>query len=255
MADSGNLLTGINIFPSESVFKTHQSELTDGDISIVPVDCESLRGKSAYQAAVERGYEGTEAEWLSTLKGDKGDVGPIGPQGLSAYEVAVNNGFEGSETQWLESIRNTDLANVKKRVITLIDDAISVTSTDNTLSYQIELESNAVYLIVYRMNGCIYQNYFTPISIPESGSERYFISFFFNTSNYNTCRMDVYKNKIILNPIWAYNGFKLAEITHWWLLRIENDVYSDGTEVVTKAEVESVVQEALEGVEERLGAI
>lgn len=255
MAGTDNRLSGINIFPSESVFKAHQNELADGDISIVPVDCESLRGKSAYQAAVERGFEGTEAEWLLALKGDKGDVGPIGPQGLSAYEVAVHNGFDGSETQWLESIRNTELANVKKRVITLIDDSISVKSDNDTVSYQIELENNAVYLIVYRMNGCIYQNYFTPISIPETGSERYFINFFYSTSYYNTCRMDVYKNKIVLNPVWSYKGFTFAEITHLWLLRIENDVYSDGTEVVTRTEVESVVQESLEGVEQRLGAI
>ena len=64
-----NKLAGINIFPSESAYKAHQSELTDGDLAIVPVDSESLRGKSAYQAVVERGFVGTETEWLLTLKG------------------------------------------------------------------------------------------------------------------------------------------------------------------------------------------
>ena len=32
-------------------------------------------GKSAYDVAVDNGFEGTEAEWLATLKGDKGDTG------------------------------------------------------------------------------------------------------------------------------------------------------------------------------------
>lgn len=28
----------------------------------------------------------------------------LGPKGDSAYETAVNNGFEGTEKQWLESL-------------------------------------------------------------------------------------------------------------------------------------------------------
>lgn len=103
-----NKLAGINIFPSESAYKAHQSELNDGDLAIVPVDSESLRGKSAYQAAVERGFTGTETEWLLTLKGeqgDKGDKGDIGDRGLSAYDVAVEEGYPGSKTEWLLSLR------------------------------------------------------------------------------------------------------------------------------------------------------
>ena len=38
-------------------------------------------GKSAYQIAVEHGYEGTEEEWLLSLKGEKGDKGDKGEQG------------------------------------------------------------------------------------------------------------------------------------------------------------------------------
>ena len=36
-------------------------------------------GKSAYEIACEYGFEGTEAEWLESLKG--GPMGPQGPQG------------------------------------------------------------------------------------------------------------------------------------------------------------------------------
>lgn len=44
-------------------------------------------GKSAYEIAVENGFEGDEKAWLASLKGDKGDTGtkgetgPRGPQG------------------------------------------------------------------------------------------------------------------------------------------------------------------------------
>ena len=38
-------------------------------------------GKSAYQVAVADGYTGTEADWLTSLKGAKGDTGATGPVG------------------------------------------------------------------------------------------------------------------------------------------------------------------------------
>ena len=38
-------------------------------------------GKSAYQIAVEQGYQGSESDWLSSLKGDKGDTGERGEKG------------------------------------------------------------------------------------------------------------------------------------------------------------------------------
>lgn len=83
-------------------------------------------GASAYDIAVDNGFEGTELEWLASLKGEKGDTGDQGPQGLqglqglqgeagadgadgadgaSAYEVALQNGFEGSESAWLASLK------------------------------------------------------------------------------------------------------------------------------------------------------
>ena len=55
-------------------------------------------GKSAYELAVENGYEGTAQEWLQSL------VGSDGADGLSAYEIAVNNGYKGTEQEWLKSL-------------------------------------------------------------------------------------------------------------------------------------------------------
>lgn len=43
-------------------------------------------GKSAYEIAVKNGFEGTEEEWLASLKGDKGDTGPQGEQGIQGIQ-------------------------------------------------------------------------------------------------------------------------------------------------------------------------
>lgn len=63
---------------------------------------EALRGHSAYQVALNEGFDGSVEEWFESLKGDKGDTGD------SAYEEAVKNGFEGSEAEWLESLNGLD---------------------------------------------------------------------------------------------------------------------------------------------------
>jgi hypothetical protein len=68
-------------------------------------------GKSAYQIAVEKGFEGDETAWLASLKGEKGADGLIGKDGAdgkSAYQIAVEKGFEGDETAWLASLKGAD---------------------------------------------------------------------------------------------------------------------------------------------------
>ena len=49
-------------------------------------------GKSAYEIAVEHGYEGTEEEWLQSLHGAQGEQGPVGPQGPQG-EPGVSGGM------------------------------------------------------------------------------------------------------------------------------------------------------------------
>lgn len=44
-------------------------------------DAQGIQGLSAYQVAVQHGFEGTEAEWLISLKGEKGETGPKGDKG------------------------------------------------------------------------------------------------------------------------------------------------------------------------------
>ena len=68
-------------------------------------------GKSAYQLWLDEGNKGTEHDFLTSLKGEKGDAGATGETGktgqpgLSAYQLAVNAGFKGSETEWLDYLR------------------------------------------------------------------------------------------------------------------------------------------------------
>ena len=41
-----------------------------------------LRGYSAYEVAVLNGFDGTEEQWLASMKGDKGDKGDRGNPGV-----------------------------------------------------------------------------------------------------------------------------------------------------------------------------
>ena len=73
-----------------AVQEGYEGTVTDWLASLV-----GPQGKSAYEVAVEEGFVGTEEEWLLSL---------VGPQGLSAYQVAVEEGFEGTVTEWLDSL-------------------------------------------------------------------------------------------------------------------------------------------------------
>ena len=82
-------------------------------------------GESAYQIAVRNGFEGDEAAWLASLKGDKGADGAEGAKGengadgadgadgangKSAYELAKENGLTtaATEAEWIASLQGTN---------------------------------------------------------------------------------------------------------------------------------------------------
>ncbi len=65
--------------------------------------CKGEDGKSAYELAVEQGYEGTLTEWLESLKGKDGlDAGG------TAYDIAVSRGYTGTVDEWLAGLNGTD---------------------------------------------------------------------------------------------------------------------------------------------------
>ena len=49
-------------------------------------------GLSAYELAVEQGYDGSVQDWLDSLKGK------------SAYDIAVENGYSGTEKDWSKAL-------------------------------------------------------------------------------------------------------------------------------------------------------
>ena len=65
------------------------------DKKSVPAMTTVENGLSAYELAVQYGYEGTVQEWLESLNGK------------SAYEIAKENGYTGTETEWTTSLKAT----------------------------------------------------------------------------------------------------------------------------------------------------
>ena len=59
-------------------------------------------GKSAYEIAKEKGFQGDETAWLESLKGQPG---PQGREGKSAYEVAKAKGYPDDERTWLTELK------------------------------------------------------------------------------------------------------------------------------------------------------
>lgn len=68
--------------------------ILDGDLSLSNVldgqggayNRYDWRGYSAYEIAVQEGFEGTKAEWLASLQGEDGATGPQGPQGVQGIQ-------------------------------------------------------------------------------------------------------------------------------------------------------------------------
>lgn len=78
--DKGEAGTGVDIDLSDYATITYvQEELAK--ISSTP-GADGKDGESAYQIAVRLGYQGSEQEWIASLKGAKGDKGDTGAQGI-----------------------------------------------------------------------------------------------------------------------------------------------------------------------------
>ena len=79
-------------------------DFTEEQLSDLVKNIESgADGKSAFEIAQANGFEGTEEEWLESLKGEVGPQGPMGPQGKqgpSAY--AAWRTLDGNENRSVE---------------------------------------------------------------------------------------------------------------------------------------------------------
>ena len=92
----------------------------DKIVPVVKVD----NGLSAYEIAVQYGYEGTIEEWLKSLSGK------------SAYEIAVENGYSGTEKDWSEALEATsqNVASLKNAKFNSKGELILVLSDNTTLN-------------------------------------------------------------------------------------------------------------------------
>ena len=53
------------------------------------LDQENLKGKSAYEIAVDEGFQGTEKEWLESLKGDSPNIGENGHWIIGGVDTGI----------------------------------------------------------------------------------------------------------------------------------------------------------------------
>lgn len=81
-----------------SAGSTEGAVITKDDISVTEETSPSAsagedlpRGKSAYEVAVENGFNGTEAEWLASLKGEPGAAGASGKDGTDGKTPYVGD--------------------------------------------------------------------------------------------------------------------------------------------------------------------
>ena len=90
---------------------TEVEEMVIQYVKTIPKGKDGDDGISAYGTAVKHGFNGSETEWLESLKGipgdpgGKGDPGEPGKNGKSAYDIAVENGFSGTAAEWIDSLK------------------------------------------------------------------------------------------------------------------------------------------------------
>lgn len=95
----GKSIDAANIEPNGDLILTLVDGSTINCGNVVGRDgVDGSDGDSAYEIAINNGFEGSEEEWISSLQGKNGI------DGKSAYEIAIENGFEGNEEEWVESL-------------------------------------------------------------------------------------------------------------------------------------------------------
>lgn len=154
-------------------------------LSLASCSSESSTGKSAYEIAVDNGFEGTEEEWLASLKGTNGKDGADGADGEDAqvsitdiYNTAVSNGYTGTFLEFIKEYLSEDDRLSYAMNYSLLS-SVSITSTftittqnmfgqiststssasGSGVIYEINKESGSAYIITnYHV---VYSNYQT----------------------------------------------------------------------------------------------
>jgi exopolysaccharide biosynthesis protein len=144
-------------------YKTFKKELADMQQQINEIKTSGggtgQDGKSAYEIALDNGFEGTEAEWLLSLHGDKGDKGDKGADGKTP-EKGVDYFTESDKEEIVDDI--IEKVNVTENALgdfinnTDIDYAFdSATNANYTIIriYKNKIDGTKQYPFVYAPNG------------------------------------------------------------------------------------------------------
>ena len=82
-------------------------------------------GKSAYEVAVKNGFSGTEAEWLASLKGEKGDAFVYAD--FTSEQLAALKGEKGEKPiKGTDYFTNTDKTEIVDAVLAAMPNAEGV---------------------------------------------------------------------------------------------------------------------------------
>ena len=116
-------------------------------IAAFSIGANMASGKSAYEIAVEQGYDGTVDEWLTSLKGSDGQDAPALK---SLYNNAVEQGFSGDIYDFVESELNIDNAEkyiygANKGLVSVVSVNCQFTSTDMLASQFMGAGSGVLY--------------------------------------------------------------------------------------------------------------
>ena len=125
----------------------HLKDLNTGEwLSI-----DSLQGQSAYDVAVEQGFQGTEQEWLASLVGSKGPAGPQGEQGPAGPmgqdgKPGASGVYVGEGDMPEDCNVQIDPAGEVLNIKNIIQNALANVSfyVDVTKNYELALANNAV---------------------------------------------------------------------------------------------------------------
>lgn len=101
--DDGNFETLLDFYFPEAIMKNESPTIEIGRVSVGDTPSVTNSGTSIHSVldiVLPNGIKGDKGD-----NGQEGSAGPTGPTGKSAYELAVNNGFEGTEIAWLQSLK------------------------------------------------------------------------------------------------------------------------------------------------------
>ena len=190
--------------------------------------CSGENGKSAYEIAVENGFEGTEAEWLESLKGEDGADGSNGHDGTDGTGITVNDLYEAyleshpgaTMDEFLDAYLDVDYTN------NIADVANEAIKSGVAITVQSHVATSLGSGVIYKLDGStayIITNYHVVYdtytrSIPTDGISVYI---------YNR-----YSEPIKAEYLGGTSDYDIA------VLRADSDVFADET-LVQEAKVDT----------------